>query len=473
MIKQGIRNEEKLFDDIVSLCKRRGFVFQSSEIYGGFSGVYDYGPLGAMLKRNIEKSWLKKFVETRDDMYQLDSSILMHGNVWKASGHAEGFADSIVECSECNTKWKIDSILESQELVKGAYMCPNESCDEPLGSVDDIKKRANSFNLMLATKVGAFDESSLETYLRPETAQGIFINFKNILDSMHPKMPFGVAQIGKAFRNEITPRNFLFRVREFDQMEIEYFVEPKRADEYFEYWRAEIMEWLVSLGIDMNKVSEYETPKDDLAHYSDRTIDFQFEYPFGCDNKTGEYPKRELCGLANRTDHDLIKHGKASGISMEYMDPITNEKYVPYIIEPSIGIGRIILALLCSVYHEEITSSIDDGEEKRVYLKLPLTLAPYIVAVSPLLKNKPELVEKARHVYRTLKDAFGNVTWDDNGNIGKRYRRQDEIGTPFCVVVDFDSLDKKTVTIRHRDTMKQDIVMIDDVTKYIASQIGG
>jgi glycyl-tRNA synthetase len=318
------------------------------------------------------------------------------------------------------------------------------------------------FYLMLPTRIGAADESAHETYLRPETAQGIFVNFKNILDSIHPKLPFGIAQVGKAFRNEITPRNFLFRVREFEQMELEYFTYPEKAKDDFEMWKKTIAAWLDEIGLDMDKVHEYETPTEDLSHYSDRTVDFQFDFPFG---------RSELYGLANRTSYDLKKHSEKSGISLEYLDPDTNTRISPYVIEPSVGVGRILLALLLSSYTED-----ELGGEVRPFLKLPTKIAPVKAMVAPLLKNKPELVAKAREVYQMLKKDIPQVAWDDNGNVGKRYRRQDEIGTPFCITIDFDTLGEKpelaeTVTLRHRDSGEQERVAISELASLIKEKI--
>jgi len=396
-----------LMEKIVSLCKRRGFVFADSEIYGGFSGFYDYGHFGLALQNNIKNVWWKKFVDSRRDMYGLNSSIIFNPKVWEASGHVAGFSD------------------------------PTED--------------GKQFNVMFKTQVGAGEEATL-SYLRPETAQGMFINFKNTVDAFHPKLPFGMAQIGKAFRNEIAPRDFIFRQREFEQMEIEYFIRPDDWEKYFEYWRSEMLEWMEEIGLDMNKVHELEVPEADRAHYSKRTIDFEFDFPFG---------RKELFGLAYRTDFDLKNH------KLEYIDEENTEKMIPHVIEPSMGVDRAFLALLVSVYAED-----EKDGEVRSYLKFKPSMAPVICAVSPLLKNKAELVEYANtKVYAPLKAEFGRVAWDDNGNIGKRYRRQDEIGTPFCIVVDFDTLTDNTVTIRDRDTGDQERVKVSDLQKYIKEKI--
>lgn len=393
-------------EKVVSLCKRRGFIFPGSEIYGGLAGTYDWGHFGVALKNNIKQNWWKKFVDNRRDMYGVDAAILMNGKVWEATGHVANFADPL-----------------------------------------DGKQ----FNTMLKTQVGAGEEAAT-SYLRPETAQGMFVNFKNTVDAFHPKLPFGMAQIGKAFRNEIAPRDFLFRQREFEQMEIEYFIRPADWEKYFEYWRGEMLEWMEEVGLDMARVHELDVPDADRAHYSKKTIDFEFDFPFG---------KKELFGLAYRTDFDLSTH------ELEYIDEENAEKMVPHVIEPSMGVDRAVLALLVSVYEEE-----EKDGETRSFLKFKPSIAPVICAVSPLLKNKPELVEYANtKVFAPLKAEFGRVAWDDNGNIGKRYRRQDEIGTPFCIVVDFDTLENDTVTVRDRDTGEQERVKVSELTSYLKEKI--
>jgi len=451
-------------EDIVSLAKRRGFVFQGSEIYGGLAGTFDYGPLGVALRNNIVNSWKKHFIQDRENVYEIDSSLILSGEVWKASGHADGFIDPMVKDLETGQNYRADHLLEE------AGINPSGMSDADIEKAirdNGIKSpegnelgEVSHFYLMLPTQIGAADESAHHTYLRPETAQGIFVNFKNILDSVHPKLPFGIAQIGKAFRNEITPRNFLFRVREFEQMELEYFTYPEQAKEDFEMWKKSIAFWMQEVGLDMSKVYEYETPAEDLSHYSDRTVDFQFDFPFG---------RSELYGLANRTSYDLKQHTEKSGVSLEYLDADTNMKISPYVIEPSVGVGRVLLALLLSAY------DVDElGGEERIVLRLPKEIAPYRVAVSPLLKNKPELVAKAREVYLMLKKSGVRVAWDDNGNIGKRYRRQDEIGTPSCVVIDFDTLGEKpelldTVTVRDRDTGEQQRIHISELQSHLSA----
>jgi len=480
-------NDVKL-EDIVSLCKRRGFIYQGSEVYGGLAGTWDYGPLGVELKRNIMQLWWKMFVEDRDDMYGVDAAILMNQKVWQASGHTETFTDPMVEDLVTHERFRADHLLKEAGFdVEGLNI---EQLKE-LIRANDVKSPnghdlsdPETFNMMFKTVVGpkfrsidrknstglnaqigwqnedgiAETEFTLEdffnelggfmlyqtesvSYLRPETAQGIFTNFKNVIDSFYPDMPFGLAQQGKAFRNEISPRDFVFRSREFEQMEIEYFVHPDQWEEAFEAWRKAVWEWCKALGLPETSVHELEVPEEDRAHYSKRTIDFEFDFPIG---------REELLGLAYRTDFDLGNIQREAKKSMEYRPKGGGEPFVPHVIEPSFGVERAIMAVLSAAYTEDEVNG-----EKRVYLKLPEHLAPVKYAVSPLLKNKPELVEKAREVFAALKKKHGNVMWDDNGNIGKRYRRQDEIGTPYCVTIDFQTLDDNTVTLRSRDTTEQ------------------
>jgi glycyl-tRNA synthetase len=428
-------------DEIVSLCKRRGFIYQGSEIYGGLSGTWDYGPLGVALKRNIENLWWKMFVDDRDDMFGVDAAILMNQKVWQASGHVDTFTDPLVECNNCKSRFRADQIDTSK--------CPTCGKEHTFGE-------PRQFNMMFKTNVGPVDDEASVSYLRPETAQGIFTNYKNVVDSFYPDLPFGIAQIGKAFRNEISPRDFVFRSREFEQLEIEYFVHPDKWEEAFERWRNSVHEWLNALSLPANKIHELEVPDEDRAHYSKRTIDFEFDYPIG---------RKELLGLAYRTDFDLKNIQDASGKSMEYTVKGTDQKFIPHVIEPSFGVERTIMAVLVTAYTEDEVNG-----EKRVYLKLPAHLAPVKVAVSPLLKNKPELVEKARGVYAMLKKELGNVMWDDNGNIGKRYRRQDEIGTPYCVTIDFETLENNTVTLRNRDSTEQQRMKADLATAAMLKQ---
>lgn len=437
MSKQEEKND--LMEKIISLSKRRGFIYQGSEIYGGLAGTWDWGPLGVALKRNVTNLWWNMFVEEREDMYGVDAAILMNPKVWESSGHVAGFSDPLVECAKCKRRFRADQL---EDIKK----CPE--CEGKLGE-------ARQFNMMFKTQIGAMEDTASVSYLRPETAQGIFVNFKNIIDSFHPKLPFGIGQIGKAFRNEITPRDFVFRVRELEQMEVEYFVRPKEWEKYFEMWREIMWKWIDAIGIERKRVHEHKIPDGERAHYSKRTIDFEFDYPFG---------RKELYGLAYRTDFDLTSHAKGSGVSLEYLDEEGKEKFVPHVIEPSLGVDRTILAILLNAYSED-----EMGDGRRVFLKLKPSIAPVKVAVFPLLKNKPELVKKAREVYKMIKKEIPQTMWDDNGNVGKRYRRQDEIGTPFCITVDFDSLNDDTVTVRDRDSGKQERVKIEGLTSLIKS----
>jgi glycyl-tRNA synthetase len=437
--KQGenLLQDNVTLDDIVSLAKRRGFIYQGSDVYGGLSGTWDYGPLGVALKRNIMNLWWQMFVDERDDMYGVDAAILMNQKVWQASGHVDTFTDPLVECSNCKGRFRADKLDDPNK-------CP--TC----GKTDSFSE-PRAFNMMFSTNVGPVADEKSVSYLRPETAQGIFTNYKNVVDSFYPDMPFGIAQQGKAFRNEISPRDFVFRSREFEQMEIEYFVHPDNWEEQFEMWVALCKEWFSALGLPSDMVHELEVPENDRAHYSKRTIDFEFDYPIG---------REELMGLAYRTDFDLGNIQRVSGKSMEYNVKGTNDKFVPHVIEPSFGVERALMAVLVSAYRVD-----EQNGDKRVYLALPEHLAPVKYCVSPLLKNKPELVAKARAVYETLKKKHGNVMWDDNGNIGKRYRRQDEIGTPYCIVIDFQTLEDDTVTVRERDTTEQKRKGIAEITK--------
>jgi len=423
-------------EKIVSLAKRRGFVYQGSEIYGGLAGTWDYGPLGVELKNNVKQLWWRMFVQDRDDMFGVDAAILMNAEVWKASGHVDGFQDPLVECKKCKRRFRADQV--------------GENCPECSGDFGEVRQ----FNMMFQTQVGATDGEGTVSYLRPETAGGIFVNFKNVVDSFHPKLPFGVAQIGKAFRNEIAPRDFVFRSREFEQMEVEYFVSEGEWESAFEMWRQNVHAFNEAVGISPGSVHELEVPDGDRAHYSKRTIDFEFDFPFG---------RKELYGLAYRTDFDLTAHAAASRVDLSYLDDSTSERFVPHVIEPSFGVDRTVLAILSSAYTED-----ELGGETRTYLKFNKNVAPIKAAVFPLLKNKPELVAKAREVYLALKKLTPQIMWDDNGNIGKRYRRQDEIGTPVCITIDFDTLGENpdlidTVTLRDRDTGEQERVAIPDL----------
>lgn len=428
-------------EKIVSLAKRRGFIYQGSEIYGGLAGTWDYGPLGVALKKNVENLWWRMFVDDRDDMYGIDAAILMNPAAWMASGHVGGFSDPMTECKKCKKRFRADHI-------------EGKNCPECKGELGEERQ----FNMMFKTHVGAMEDDSSVTYLRPETAGGIFMNYKNVVDSFHPKLPFGLGQIGKAFRNEIAPRDFIFRVREFEQMEIEYFVRPETWEEHFENWRKRMWAFMEVIGLDKEKVHELEVSAEDRAHYSARTIDFEYDFPFG---------RKELYGLAYRTDFDLRSHQAGSGVNLEYIDEETKTRFLPHVIEPTFGVGRTLLAILAEAYTEDVI----DGET-RISLKFAPSVAPVKVAVFPLMKNKPELVEKAREIYQTIKKEIPQTMWDDNGNVGKRYRRQDEIGTPFCITFDFDSLEDKKVTIRDRDTMKQERVTIEELVGYLKSRLG-
>lgn len=445
-------------EDIVSLCKRRGFIFPGSDVYGGFAGTWDYGPLGVTLKKNIMDAWWKFFVEDRTDMYGIDAAILMNPKTWEASGHTATFADPLVECKDCKSRFRADKIADgitesvtTEEFKATHTKCP--ACGKE--NWGPIRK----FNMMFTTHVGAVlpdDDQELANksiaYLRPETAQGIFTNYKNVVDTFYPDLPFGLAQQGKAFRNEISPRDFILRDRECSQMEIEYFVAPNTWEANFELMRKAQHEFLEQIiGLNPENVHELEVPAEDRAHYSKRTIDFMFDYPNG---------EEELMGLAYRTDFDLTNIQRESGKSMEYRDKNTKETFVPHVIEPSIGVERLFLAVLSTAYTAE---KVEGKDETRTVLKLPETLAPYKFCVSPLLKNKPDLVAKAKQVFNQLKSKYGAVTWDDSGNIGKRYRKQDEIGTPKCVVIDFDTLEDDTVTVRDRDTTDQIRIKITDL----------
>lgn len=434
-------------EKIVSLCKRRGFVFPGSEIYGGLANSWDYGPLGVELKNNIKQLWWKRFVQERGDMVGVDAALIMNPKVWEASGHVATFSDPLVECKKCHSRFREDHI----DLAQPCISCGSkEGFSEP-----------KQFNLMFKTFIGPSEDQTSIAYFRPETAQAMFVQFKNVLDTTRKRLPFGIAQQGKAFRNEITPGNFIFRTREFEQMEIEYFIPVPVTDadwsEYFEMWRVNMFSWMYDdLKLNPANVHELEVPKEELAHYSKRTVDFEYDFPFG---------KKELYGLAYRTDFDLKNHEKASGQELKYSDPETGEKFVPHVIEPTWGVDRTVLAVLSEHYKED-----GEGDKKRVWLSLPPRLAPYKAAVFPLLKNKPELVEKARGIYEDLRKNF-MVAWDDRGNVGKRYFSQDEIGTPFGITVDFQTLEDGAVTVRDRDTQEQERVKVEELSGYIQSRM--
>ena len=432
-------------EKIVSLCKRRGFIFQSSEIYGGLGSVWDYGPLGVQLKRNVKDAWWKSIIQERDDIVGLDAGILMHPKTWQASGHIASFSDTYLDCRSCKKRIRSDDL----SFKKNSNTCP--FC----GKSELTQPR--QFNLMFKTSVGPLedDESKNQIYLRPETAQGIFVNFANVLDTTRKKLPFGVAQIGKAFRNEVTPGNFTFRTREFEQMEIEYFVEPKEADRFYKYWVQERFNWYIKLGIKKENLRKKPHSKEELAHYAVACTDLEYNFPFGWS---------ELEGIANRTDFDLREHSKLSGRKLIHPDLDENEGF-PYIVEPSGGIDRALLAFLVDAYREEKVK-----KEKRIVLGLNKELAPIKVAVLPLLKNRAEIVELAKKIASDLRKDFVS-TYDDTASIGKLYRRQDEIGTLYCVTVDVQSLEDKKVTVRHRDTMAQDRVAVDNLAEYLSEKL--
>lgn len=452
MANQQIKNER--MEAIVSLAKRRGFIYQGSDVYGGLSGTWDYGPLGVTLKRNIMQLWWKMFVESRDDMYGVDAAILMNQKVWQASGHVDTFTDPLVEDLETKQRFRADHLLkdagfsvEGLSLADMTKLIQDNDVKSPNGNA---LSEVRTFNMMFSTTVGPVADDKSISYLRPETAQGIFTNFRNVVDAFYPDLPFGIAQQGKAFRNEISPRDFVFRSREFEQMEIEYFVHPDKWAESFEALLKDTHDFLDALGLPAENVHELEVPENDRAHYSKRTIDIEFDFPIG---------REELMGIAYRTDFDLSNIQRVAGKNMDYSVKGTNEKFIPHVIEPSFGVERALMAVLSSAYTEDEVNG-----DKRIVMKFPEHLAPVKYCVSPLLKNKPELVSKAREVYDLLKKKHGNVMWDDNGNIGKRYRRQDEIGTPYCVVIDFDTIENDgLVSVRDRDTTEQKRVAVSDL----------
>ncbi len=440
MVESKTENRSDLMEKIVSLCKRRGFIFPGSEIYGGLANSWDYGPAGVELKNNIKQLWWKKFVQNRGDIVGIDSALLMNPKVWEASGHLKNFSDTLVECKKCHERYRADQF---QGLI--CAKCGGKDLTE-----------AKEFNLMLKTFLGPSDDASSAVYFRPETAQGMFVDFKNVLNTSRKSVPFGIAQVGKAFRNEITPGNFIFKTREFEQMEIEYFIKEKNWEDEFENWRKEMHDWMEKdLGLNEKHIHELEVPDNERAHYSKRTIDFEYNFPFGVS---------ELYGLAYRTDFDLKNHYKEP----PYKNPQTGEEFWPHVIEPTWGVDRSVLAVLTEAYSEEDDPAKDGAS--RIVLKLNPKLAPYKVAIFPLLANKPELAKLARSIYDDLKINF-MAAWDDRGNIGKRYYAQDEIGTPFCVTVDFESLEDKKVTVRERDSMKQERIAIEKLTEYLNNKL--
>ncbi|HHX20397.1 MAG TPA: glycine--tRNA ligase [Clostridiales bacterium] len=453
-------------DKLVALCKVRGFIFSGSEIYGGLANTWDYGPLGVEFKNNIKRAWWKKFVQESRYNVGLDSAILMNRNVWVASGHVGNFNDPLMDCRACKARFRADKLIEDYAQSQGesvqadgwsndqmqAYIAEhNIGCPE-CGKHDFTSIR--KFNMMFKTHQGVTEDSAAEIYLRPETAQGIFVNFKNIMRSTRRRLPIGVCQIGKSFRNEITPGNFIFRTREFEQMELEFFCKPGEDMEWFEYWRTFCHEWLLQLGMKPEHLRLRDHSAEELSHYSKATTDFEFLFPFGWG---------ELWGVANRTDFDLTAHQNQSGENMEYIDPVTNERFIPYVVEPSLGADRVALAFLCDAYDEEQLEN-----DTRVVLRLHPALAPYKAAVLPLQKNK--LGPAAQELYADLSRDF-MIEYDETGSIGKRYRRQDEIGTPFCITVDFDTEETSSVTVRERDSMKQERVQINNLRAYLAERI--
>ncbi len=453
-------------DKLVALCKSRGFVFSGSEIYGGLANTWDYGPLGVELKNNVKKAWWKKFVTEQPLNTGLDCAILMNPNVWVASGHVGGFSDPLMDCKSCKARHRADSLIENyiakhnlninisgwsnEQMEK--FIIDNKIACPDCGNSNFTGVR--QFNLMFKTFQGVNEDTANTVYLRPETAQGIFVNFKNVQRTTRMKVPFGVCQIGKSFRNEITPGNFTFRTREFEQMELEFFCKPGTDLEWFEYWRAYCRDWLLGLGIREERLKLRDHDKEELSFYSKATTDFEYLFPFGWG---------ELWGIADRTDYDLKAHQTTSGVNMEYVDPVTNEKYVPYVVEPSLGADRMVLAFLCNAYEEEEL----EGGDVRTVLHLHHALAPYKIAVLPLQKK---LTEKAEEIYKSLCKKY-SCTFDETASIGKRYRRQDEIGTPYCVTIDFDTLDDNCVTIRERDSMAQIRISIDELDSYFAKNL--
>jgi glycyl-tRNA synthetase len=470
------QKKNKKLEALASLCKRRGFIFQSSEIYGGINGFWDYGPLGAELKRNIKEAWWKDIVQANENIVGLDCSIIMHPRVWEASGHIGGFSDPMVDCRSCKKRYKADNLCEDQdaELIEGdgKFALPEGIKCTSCGSDDLTEPR--SFDLMFKTFVGPVEDESATAYLRPETAQGIFAQFSNVLATSRQKLPFGIAQIGKAFRNEINPRNYTFRSREFEQMELEFFIEPGTDEKWHTYWIDQRLKWYESIGLPAESLHKDIHPPHKLAHYASACIDIAYEFPFGI---------QELEGIAARGNFDLSRHAEFSGKSMDYFDQETNKRFVPHVVEPSAGVDRIALAVLCNAYREEwvpkaggevITAEPDkrapEGFEARTVMRFAPRVAPIKVAVFPLLKNKPELVGKAREVFESLQRCWP-CFYDQIGAIGRRYRRQDEVGTPFCVTIDFDTLEDDTVTLRERDSMQQERIAIKDLIAKLHDQL--
>jgi glycyl-tRNA synthetase len=459
-------------EKIVALSKRRGFVFPGSDIYGGLANTWDIGPLGVELRNNIKQLWWQTFVQRRRDMVGLDASILMHPRVWEASGHLVNFNDPLVDCKTCKSRFRADHLLEEKLQIENAEaLSPDEMSrilEEANLPCPNCGNRtltdARQFNMMFSTTIGPVSETGTKVYLRPETAQGIFVQYRNILNTARQKLPFGVGQIGKVFRNEITPGNFIFRLLEFEQMEIEYFVKPEDAAEQFETWLEAMQGWINLIGLKPEHVRVREHSAEELSHYSDRTIDYEYLFP-------GPMGWKELYGLANRTDYDLRQHQEVSGVDLTYFDQAANTRYLPYVIEPTFGVDRTFLTVLLDAYDEEETVDVNGKADTRVVLRLAPRLAPFKAAVLPLAK-KPELTTVARELFDRLQEETGAVIdYDETSNIGKRYRRQDEIGTPFCVTVDFDSLDDNAVTVRDRDSMAQERIPLDNIGVYLTERI--
>ncbi|MFZ5871405.1 MAG: glycine--tRNA ligase [Actinomycetota bacterium] len=452
-------------DTLVSLAKRRGFVYPSGEIYGGTRSAWDYGPLGVELKENLKRQWWRAMVTGREDVVGLDSSVILPRQTWVASGHVDAFHDPLTECQACHKRFRADQMLEEFEEKKGRPASGLEEVACPNCGNRGAWTEPREFNMMLKTYLGPVEDESGLHYLRPETAQGIFVNFLNVMTTARKKPPFGIGQIGKSFRNEITPGNFIFRTREFEQMEMEFFVEPGTDEEWHQYWIDERMRWYVDLGIARENLREYEHPKEKLSHYSKRTVDIEYRFNFP-GSEWGE-----LEGIANRTDFDLTTHSKHSGVDMTYFDQTKNERWTPYVIEPAAGVGRPMMAFLLEAYDEDEAPNAKGGVDKRVVLRLDPRLAPVKAAVLPLSRNEA-LSPKARDLAAELRTLW-NIEFDDAGAIGRRYRRQDEIGTPFCVTVDFDTLDDQAVTVRERDSMHQERVALDQVQSYLAARLPG
>jgi glycyl-tRNA synthetase len=441
----------KNLDEIIRILKQRGFIFQSAEIYGGLKGFYDFGHLGVLLKNKVKNLWLQEIVFKRDNIFLIESSIIGPKKVYEASGHIQSFQDPLIECKNCHQRFRAD------HLLKGDYGEVKSKNNKPLCPIcnGELTEERN-FNLMFKTYAGPVEELAAEVYLRPETAQGIFYNFKNILNSMRTKLPFGIAQIGKSFRNEITPKNFIFRIREFEQMELEFFTDSKTTNEWFNYWVQERYKWYLKLGFKKGNIRQRIYSQDELSHYSSATTDIEYQFPWGFD---------EIEGIANRTDYDLKKHSQFSGEELVYFDEKTKSKITPYVIEPSAGVERILLAIFLEFYDEDTV----DNELRKIF-RFPPFLAPIEVAVFPLLGNRDNLTKKAQEVYQTIKKNFITL-YDDSGSIGKRYRRQDEIGTPFCLTIDFQTLEDNTLTIRDRDTTNQTRIKIEEINDYLTEKL--